>query len=139
MNDDSMLGQELLKQDGLSSPKRLEQEWQELRGLLESDRKRAKLVKKLACFFLALGVMCFIGFFAVGIPVSILYDPLPVSFLGELLTEGLPIIGAWSTGLSIAIGLFWFVFSRMVDIHAMKVRLATMEMHLRSDVKDDSK
>ena len=138
MTDDNTLGPELLKHNGVSSPERLEGEWRELERLLEADRRRAGVVKWLAAGLLALGAISFVVFIALSTTVFVEYAPPPVSFLAEFVTEGLPIIGAWSLGLGIAVGLLWFLLSRMVDTRAMKVRLASIELQLRSDGNGES-
>ncbi len=129
------LGSELVRQDGLSSPQRLEGEWRELQRLLEVDRKRASTVKWLAVGFLIVGA----GSWAIALFTFVIaaYDPPPVRFIGELTTEGLPIIGSWSLALGIATGILGFFFSRTVDTRAMQVRLASIEMQLRSEPTPD--
>lgn len=132
MSEDSSVGPGLLKQNGLNSAERLEKEWRELERLLDADRKRANLVKWLAVGLLVLGCTCFAGFLSLALSVYRDYDPPPVRFLAEFVREGLPIVAACSVGLGIAFGTIWFFFARMVGLRAMKVRLASIELQLRS-------
>jgi hypothetical protein len=92
-------------------------------------------VKWLAVGFLIAGV----GSWAIALLTYMFaaYDPPPVRFIGEFTTEGLPIIGSWSLALSAAAGILGFFFSRTVDTRAMQVRLASLEMQLRSEPRRD--
>ena len=138
MDEEPKLGAQIIRSQGLSTPERLEREWRELHALLDLDRRRTWFVKWVALGFLIVGVVSIVGFLVLGTTVLSDYKPPPVHFFGEFVTEGLPIIGGWSLVISAATGVVWLILARVVEVRAMKVRLASIELHLRSGTTQDS-
>ena len=140
MSNEKNLGLELVKQNGLHSTERLETEWRELQQQLEADRKyRVRSLGCLAAGLIAAGIFCTgASFFLLAIEYwdyrvdSGVQTPARVTFVEEFVTEALPYIGMGLFGLGVLLVPVWYVATWLARTRAIKVRLAAIEMQLRS-------